>query len=96
MYVDLYLKDTHEKFKAFDPDTEFGCLKLGVLKFYDVRDLEGLDQKQVLPKWNERLSEYEDVEEINAMDLLRNYMFIETDTKTVRFSFRDFDIEILN
>ena len=95
-YLDLYLTEGHEEFVMFDTNSEAGCYKLAIFKFYNFKNLKGLEQKEVLPIWNQELKEYKDIDEINFWSLSNHEVIIDTDFREISFDFAKYEVELLS
>ena len=95
LFVELLLSSFHKDFISFDSTTQFGCYKIGLIKFYGVNNLSGLDQKVLLPKWEENLCEYSDVYEINSFEFENSGIKIEVDERVITFKYNKFNMKLL-
>lgn len=96
IYLELHLLPNHKKYHPFDSKKEFGCYKLGIMKFYEVDQVVGFSSENVLPRWNAVLAEYEDIEEINACQWTKNRILMEADTLSISFEFGKAEIVYLD
>ena len=48
------------------------------------------------PIWDDKLNEYKDIDDVNSVEFLNNFVKIQTDSKIIRLNFYDLTIEILN
>lgn len=80
LYMEFLLTSLHKEFVDFDPDTQFGCFKIGQIDFFNIRNLKGLDTKVVMPSWNEHLNEYEDVYEVDSFIYQNSLVKIQADS----------------
>jgi hypothetical protein len=96
LYLEFLLTDSHEAFTAFDPLLYYGCYKIGLIEFHEIRDLRGLKSQTQLPVWNEQLSEYIDLFEIESFELKESTMIIESDKSEINCRFNKFRVTILD
>ena len=96
IYLDFLLTEDHKDYSKFDSKHNFGCYRLGIFKFVNFRNLSGIEAVKFPPIWDDKLNEYKDIDDVNSVEFLNNFVKIQTDSKIISMNFYDLTIEILN
>ena len=95
VFLQLLVGPTHPWFRGFDEDKEYGCYRLATMTFVGVSKGEGLTPREVAPRWNSKLAEFGDVDEINSASVDPHHAKFDCDDRTIVLSYKSFALQLV-
>ena len=94
LFLQVLLTPEHPSYRPYDERTEFGCYRLGVLRFSGVTSTTGV-AGQRLPIRPPGAAEFTDIDEINEVVFSENSVRIEGDETTMHVACAAVRLDVL-